>query len=323
MPRSAPYPIEKMTPIDAATSVEAHVYAAGADAENTKRAYSSDWTHFSTWSKKRNSADLPARPDDVALYIRHCVEVLGLKTSTVQRRIAAISRVHQSNGLKSPTSEWVVKNTCRRLVREHGKPASKKKPLLFEDLKALLEHIPPTLTGLRDKAILLLGFAGAFRRSDLASLDYEDVVVAKEGLVVTIRKGKTDQSRKGRRIGIPFGQNAETCVAKTLEAWLSAAKIDSGPLFRKVDKHGRVQHDALSSSIVGVIVKQYAKTIGKRPSSMGAHSLRSGFITSAALAGAPEWSIQEQSGHRSLKVLREYIQVASLFKENAASKLGM
>lgn len=323
MPRTVPYSIEKTVPLDLDANIEAHLYAAGADAENTKRGYSADWRHFSAWAKKRNAPELPAKPDDIALYLRHCVETLNLKTSTVQRRIAAISWAHRSNGLKTPTTEWVIKNTLRRLVREHGKPVSKKKPLLFEDLKTLLDHIPPTLTGFRDKAILLLGFAGAFRRSDLAGLDYEDIAVAKEGLVVTIRRGKTDQGRKGRRIGIPFGTTPETCVAKALDTWLTAAKITSGAIFRKVDKHGHVQKEPLSPSIVGLIVKQYAKCIGKRPSTMGAHSLRSGFITSAALAGAPEWSIQEQSGHRSLKVLREYIQVASLFKENAVSKIGL
>ena len=211
--------------------LEAFEFAAQADAPNTQRAYLADWKHFIEWCKTRHRCPLPVRPDDLALYLRYCAEKLGLKISTVQRRVSAISEAHARNGHLSPAGEWVVRNTMRRLRRDLGAPARGKNPVLVKDLKAMLAHCPPTLAGRRDKAILLVGFCGAFRRSDLVNLDIEDLAKADEGLVLMVRKGKTDQKREGRKIGIPYGKDPLTCPVRALCEWIAEAQITSGPLF--------------------------------------------------------------------------------------------
>jgi integrase len=246
-----------------------------------------------------------------------------LKITTVTRRLAAIADRHQATGCRSPVKEWVVRNTLRRLRREHGKPARGKDPLITEDLRKIVSTIPDTLVGARDRAILLLGFAGATRRSELVNLDIEDLALAPEGLVIFINKSKTDQSAKGRKVGIPYGKMEATCPVKAVLKWLELSKIADGPLFRGVTKYGSVRRPRLSDQIVADIVKHYAATIGKYAKRFAGHSLRSGLITSAALASVSEKWIQDQSGHRSIITLRRYIRDACIFRFNAASKVGL
>ena len=312
----------KTVPADPET-LELYQYAALADASNTQRAYASDWKQFLKWCKKRRKEPLPANPDDVALYIRHCAEKQKLKISTVRRRLSAIAEAHKRNGFDSPCTEWVVKNTLRRLRRELGKPAKGKSPILVKDLRAMISHCPPTLSGLRDKAVLLIGFTGAFRRSELVALNIDDLTSSDDGIVALIREGKTDQKRIGRKIGIPFGKDPETCPVRALLTWLDAANITEGPVFRGVTKAETPRTTPLSDRMVAEIVKKYSKLIGKRSALFSGHSLRAGLATSAAIAGASEASIQKQTGHKSLMVLRRYIRDASLFRENAAGKLGL
>ena len=242
--------------------LEAFEFAAQADAPNTQRAYLADWKHFLAWCKNRNRCPLPVRPDDLALYLRYCAEKLGLKVSTVQRRVSAISEAHARNGHLSPAGEWVVRNTMRRLRRDLGAPARGKNPVLVDDLKAMLAHCPPTLAGHRDKAILLVGFCGAFRRSDLVNLDIEDLAKADEGLVLMVRKGKTDQKREGRKIGIPYGKDPLTCPVRALCEWIAEAQITSGPLFRAVTKFGRPRPTRLCDRVVAEMSKSTASKLG-------------------------------------------------------------
>lgn len=210
----------------------------------------------------------------------------------------------------------------KRLRRELGVPANGKKPIMAEELKAMLRHCAPTMAGIRDKAILLIGFSGAFRRSDLVNLDVEDLSTADEGLVITIRKGKTDQKREGRKIGIPYGEEDVTCPVKALMKWLDAAQIDSGPVFRAVTKFERPRPTRLSDQVVAETVKRYCSLIGKKTAHFSGHSLRAGFATSAAVAGASERSIQKQTGHANLNILRRYIRDGEIFKDNAFNKLN-
>ena len=211
--------------------LEAFEFAAQADAPNTQRTYLADWKHFIAWCKTRHRCPLPVSPDDLALYLRYCAEKLGLKISTVQRRVSAISEAHARNGHPSPAGEWVVRNTMRRLRRDLGAPARGKNPVLVDDLKAMLAHCPQTLAGRRDKAILLVGFCGAFRRSDLVNLDIEDLAKADEGLVLMVRKGKTDQKREGRKIGIPYGKDPLTCPVRHFANGLPRLRSRPGPSF--------------------------------------------------------------------------------------------
>ncbi len=302
---------------------DVQAYANDAKAKNTRRAYDADWRDFEAYLTKRGQSALPAKPDEVARYLRYLVQYRKLKVVTVGRRLAAIAEKHQANGHPSPAHEWVVRNTLKRLRADNGVPSHGKAPLLISDLKALVEKIPDTLTGARDRAVLLLGFAGAMRRRELVSLDVEDLALAPEGLVLSINKSKTDQSRKGRKIGIPYGANVETCPVKAVLKWIELSKIAEGPLFRGVTKHGAVRATRLTDQIVADIVKRYTKAIGKYASRFSAHSLRAGFITSAAIAGVSERSIQDQSGHNSVVILRRYIRDACIFRQNAASKVGL
>src|SRR5512135_2979976 len=160
-------------------------------------------------------------------------------------------------------------------------------------------------------------------RSDLVNLDVDDLAKADEGLVLMVRKGKTDQKREGRKIGIPYGKDPSTCPVRVLCEWITAAEITSGPLFRAVTKFGRVRQTRLSDRIVAEIVKKYCALIGKRVPLFSGHSLRAGFATSAAIAGASERSIQKQTGHASVNVLRRYIREAEMFRDNALSKLDL
>jgi integrase len=179
------------------------------------------------------------------------------------------------------------------------------------------------LIGLRDRALILLGFAGAFRRSELVGLDFEDCAFGKDGLTVTLRRSKTDQSGEGRKIGIPYGSNPETCPVRTLQFWMAESTIAGGSLFRSINRHGRIQSARLSGGDVARIVKKLIERAGLDPSKFAGHSLRAGHATSAAIAGASERSIMAQTGHRSVQMVRRYIRDGSLFRENSAGKLGL
>ena len=302
---------------------DVHAYARQARSENTQRAYQADWRDFELSLKKLGRISLPAAPDDVARYIRYLVERRRLKLATVSRRLAAIAERHKASGCASPVDEWVVRSTLRRLRCEHGAPAQGKAPLLTDGLRKMLAAIPDTLSGDRDRAILLLGFAGAMRRRELISLDVQDLALAPEGLVLSINRSKTDQTGRGRKIGIPYGKHEATCPVRAVLRWLERSRLADGPLFRGITKHGAVRTTRLTDQIVSDIVKQYAKAIGKPVSQLSAHSLRAGFITSAAIAGVPERAIQDQSGHHSVTILRRYIRDACIFRFNAASKVGL
>jgi len=313
----------KFVPDVAEELEDARAYAHEAKAKNTRRAYKADWDDFEKYLTPRKRSALPASPDDVALYLRYLIQYRRLKTSTVARRLAAIAEHHQANGYSSPSAEWVVRNTLRRLRCEHGSPANGKAPLLVGDVKRIMDSIPETLTGTRDRAILLLGFAGAMRRRELVSLDIPDLALAPEGLVISINQSKTDQTRKGRKIGIPYGASEATCPVKAVLKWIEVSDVSEGPLFRGVTKHDSVRTTRLTDQVVADIVKRYVRAIGKYSARFSAHSLRAGFITAAAIAGVCERAIQDQSGHKSVTILRRYIRDACVFRANAASKVGL
>jgi integrase len=179
------------------------------------------------------------------------------------------------------------------------------------------------MIGTRDRALVLLGFAGAFRRSELVGLDVEDCVFGKDGLTVTLRRSKTDQDGAGRKIGIPYGSNPETCPVRTIQAWMELAGISSGPLLRSINRHGKLGPGHLSGIDVARVVKRLAERAGLDAVKFAGHSLRAGHATSAAIAGASERSIMNQTGHRSVQMVRRYIRDGSLFRENSAGKLGL
>jgi integrase len=287
----------------------------------TLRAYRTDWAHFETWCAAHGADALPASPETVALYLTDLAAVA--RPSTLQRRVSSISQAHQAAGFDSPTRDALVRTTLTGIRRTLGTAPVQKSPALTADVRAMVEALPDTLAGARDRALLLLGFAAALRRSELVGLDVDDVVEQHEGLVVTVRRSKTDQEAVGRRVGVPYGSNPATCPVRAVRAWRDATGIEDGPLFRPVDRHGRVRDARLSGTAVALIVKRAAARAGLDAHLFAGHSLRAGLATSAAAAGASERAIMAQTGHKSLPMVRSYIREGSLFRENAAATVGL
>jgi integrase len=299
----------------------AREFARHSKAENTLRGYRADWRDFCAWCERNSQLPLPASPEAVAAYIAECAG--RLKVGSIQRRLNAIAEAHKAMGVDSPTAAGIVRNTLKGIRRTLGTAAVQKAPALTADIRAMVEATDAGLMGARDRAIILLGFAGAFRRAEVVGLDVADLAFGRDGLTVTLRRSKTDQEAQGRKIGIPYGSNPETCPVRTLQAWLEGAGITEGPLFRSLNRHGHVQPGRLSPGDVARVVKKLAQRAGLDPAKYAGHSLRAGHATSAAASGASERSIMNQTGHRSVQMVRRYIREGSLFRENSAGKLGL
>ena len=298
----------------------AREFMGAARAQSTVRGYAADWRHFESWCKAHEVAALPATPQVVALYLTAHADVL--KVSTLRRRLTAISQAHKTRSLVFDTKHTALREVWAGIKRTKGTAAAQKAPALTHDIVTMIAGLPDTLGGARDRALLLIGFAGAFRRSELVALEVDDLAFGTEGCAITLRRSKTDQEGEGRKIGIPHGSSPLTCPVRALKAWLGLAGVEDGPVFRSVTRHGGI-NGSLSDKAVALIVKRAAQRAGLDPADYAGHSLRSGFATSAAAAGASERSIMDQTGHKSLPMVRRYIRSGSLFRENAATKLGL
>ena len=296
-------------------------YIRASKAESTLRGYTADWRDFCAWSEGKGLAPLPATAEAIAAYIAECAG--RLKVGSIQRRLNAIAEAHKAAGLESPTHNATVKNTMKGIRRTKGTAPAQKAAALTADIRTMVNAADDGTIGARDRALVLLGFAGAFRRSELVGLNVEDCAFGKDGLVVTLRRSKTDQDGAGRKVGIPYGSNPETCPVRTIQEWIELAAITGGPLFRSINRHGKVHLGRLSGIDVARVVKKLAQRAGLDPAKYAGHSLRAGHATSAALAGASERSIMNQTGHRSVQMVRKYIRDGSLFRENSAVKLGL
>lgn len=290
-------------------------------AKNTLRGYQSDWRDFCAWCGGSGLRPLPASPETVASYIAACAT--RLKVGSLQRRLNAIAEAHKATGLESPTHSPIVVNTMKGIRRTLGTAPVQKAPALTDDIRTMVNATDSGLIGVRDRALVLLGFASAFRRSELAGLDLEDCAFGKDGLTVTLRRSKVDQEAVGRKIGIPYGSNPETCPVRNVQTWIEQAGIVTGPLMRPISRHGQVRGGRLSGSEVARIVKKLAVRAGLDSAKYAGHSLRAGHATSAAIAGASERSIMNQTGHSSVQMVRRYIREGNLFRENSAGKLGL
>ena len=299
----------------------AREFARHSKAESTLRGYRADWRDFCAWCERNGQRALPASPESVAAYIAECAG--RLKVGSIQRRLNAIAEAHKATGLDSPTSSGMVRNTLKGIKRTLGTAAEQKVPALTADIRAMVEATDAGLIGARDRAIVLLGFAGAFRRAEIVGLNAADLAFGRDGLTITLRRSKTDQEGQGRRVGIPYGSNPDTCPVRTVQEWLESAGISEGPLFRSINRHGRVLAGGLSAIDVARVVKKLAERAGLDPAKYAGHSLRAGHATSAAASGASERSIMNQTGHRSVQMVRRYIREGSLFRENSAGKLGL
>ena len=272
---------------------------------------------FRAWCEAKSVSALPAAAETVAAYL--AAEARTAKSSTLGRRVAAIRYAHRLAGLPLPTDSEGVKATMRGIRRTFGNVRIRKAPAVAAKMLGMVAAGPVNLAGLRDRALLLLGFAGAFRRSELVALDVADIEETEAGLRVTIRHSKTDQEGQGVTIAIARGDVA--CPAKALREWLGAAGIEAGPLFRPINKAGRVARARLTDRSVANIVKAYAERAGFDASTFSGHSLRSGFLTSAAAKGASIFKMMDVSRHRSVETLRGYVRDAELFKDHAGAGL--
>jgi site-specific recombinase XerD len=299
------------------TSRRAIDLAKAEKAASTRKAYGTDFRIFREWCEARGVSALPAAPEIVAAYL--AVHASTSKASTLGRRVAAIRYAHKLAGHALPTDAEGVKATMRGIRRTYGSAKVRKAPAVAGKMLGMVATAPDKLAGLRDRALLLVGFGGALRRSELVALDVEDVTETETGLLVTIRGSKTDQERAGATIAIARGDVA--CPAKALREWLAAAGIESGPIFRPIDKGGTVRVSRLTCRSVANIVKAYAKRAGFDANTFSGHSLRAGFLTSAAGKGASIFKMMDVSRHESVDTLRGYVRDAELFEDHAGTGL--
>ncbi len=285
--------------------------------------YRRDWATFAAWCEGIGLQALPACPTTVGRYVAH-LGGIGRKYATVARAMVAISQAHKMAGCDpSPTGSALVLESMKGLAAEISRAQDQKTPVLVEDLRRMLEAQPDTVLGTRDRAMLCVGFAGAFRRSELVALDVADLTFGRDGLTINIRRSKTDQEGLGREVGLPYGGNPTTCPVRTLQTWLDLASINAGPVFRGVTRGDTVVGERLSDQGVARAVKRACEAVGLDPAKYAGHSLRSGLATSAARAGKSERAIMDQTGHRSVATVRRYIRRGSIFNDNAAGGIGL
>lgn len=308
-------------PTETASLVEAYQRASKADA--TVRAYRGDAAAFTAWCSRYGFRSLPASPEAVAAFLVAEAET-GRAASTIGRRLAAIKYAHKLARQPDPTEDEAVRATMKGIRRKVGTAPDQKAAATADILTAMLMRVPDTLTGKRDKALLALGFAGAFRRSELVALDVADLREDPEGLRVLVRRSKVDQEGAGFEKAIPHGRFIKPVAL--LRDWLDAAEITEGPVFRPVSRSGRVRMTArdtnparLTTQAVAGIVKKYTAAAGLDASTFGAHSLRAGYITTAAERGADLARIMDQSGHRDTRTVVGYIRRANAFKGHSGS----
>jgi integrase len=291
----------------------ANEYVRESLASNTRKAYLYDLGHFEAWG-----GAIPASPELVAGYLAQHAGQLAI--ATLVRRIASISKVHEARSLPNPCRAEIVRATLRGIRRRWGCAQDQAKALVREDLFLTLDAMGAGIKDARDRALLLIGFAGGFRRSELVALDRADVQSVRQGLIVTIRRSKTDQEGQGRNIGVPYG-STRFCPILALERWLEISGVKAGAIFRPIDRHGHIAAGRLSGDAISVIVKKRVAAAGYDPADYSGHSLRAGFVTSAAMAGKTTWKIRQQTGHASESMLFRYVRDVELFRDHAASQL--
>jgi len=302
---------------------------AASKSEATKSAYRSDWKDFDSWCAANGLVPLPATPQTVALYISHLSQPgKGEKAravATITRRLAAINSVHKGKGLKAPgkMDDPVLAAALQGIRRLLGSKQKAKKPLTLDLILRVVDSLQGPVASRRDHALLLVGFVGALRRSEIAAIRVEDLRPHGDGYTLRIPRSKTDQEQKGREVELLPGKDYKSCPVRTLQNWLKAENIVSGPVFRKVDLYGNVGERPLTAHAVGEIVKRLVKQADLAdPKEYGAHSLRAGFVTQAAAKGASDRQIMRQTGHKSHAMIDRYARAEQRDREAAVAALG-
>ena len=292
-------------------------------AKNTLRAYKSDFKDFGAFCSRYGLSSLPSEPKTISLYLTHLSK--NSKISTLRRRLVSISMVHKLKGHYLDTKHPIIVENLMGIRRVKGSIQKGKKPILINHLKSIINSINEQnkneIKKLRDKTIILVGFGGGFRRTELISIDYEDLEFVPEGLKITIRKSKTDQLGEGMLKGLPYFDDVNYCPVINLRKWLEISKIKSGPIFRRFSKGSVLTDNRLTDQSVVLLIKEYLRLAGIENENFAGHSLRSGFATVAADSGADERSIMAMTGHKTTQMVRRYIREANLFKNNALNKV--
>ena len=293
-------------------------------ANNTVRAYKSDFNDFGLFCANNGFKSLPSEPKIVSLYLTH-LSTKDIKVSTLKRRLVSIGMIHKLKGHYLDTKHPAIIENLMGIKRRKGSIQKGKKPLLINSLKLIIKVIneqkKEKIKKLRDKSIILIGFSGGFRRNEIVSLNYEDLEFVSEGLKIAIRRSKTDQFGEGSIKALPYFDNSEYCPVITLKQWLEVSKINSGPVFRRFSKGFKLLENRLTDQTVALLIKEYLNLAGIDSKNYSGHSLRSGFATIAAESGAEERSIMAMTGHKTTQMVRRYIHEANLFKNNALNKI--
>ena len=291
---------------------------------NTVRAYKSDFKDFGLFCAQNGFKPLPSEPKIVSLYLTF-LSTKDAKMSTLKRRLVSIGVIHKLKGFYLDTKHPSIIENIMGIKRRKGSIQKGKKPILINDLKVLInvidEKINEEIKKLRDRTIILIGFSGGFRRNEIVSLNYDDLDFVSEGVKINIRRSKTDQFGEGSVKALPYFDNSKYCPVVSLKKWISISKINSGSLFRRFLKGSKLSEKRLTDQTVALLIKEYLQLAGIDSKNYSGHSLRSGFATSAAEAGAEERSIMSMTGHKSTEMVRRYIKEANLFKNNALNKI--
>lgn len=300
-----------------------------AKSEATRRAYASDWRHFSRWCQQNRLVFLPAVPETVALYVAHLSQPGGGEkpraVATITRHLSSINTMHKAARYPPPAKmdDPVLAETYHGACRLLGKRQNCKQPLTLDKIVRLLEAVDQPIAGARDRALVLVGFVGAFRRSELAAMRVDDLVRHRRGYTIRIPRSKTDQAGEGREVEVLYGVREQTCPVLALENWLKVGNVQEGCVFRQVGLHGDVR-GGLSPAGVGEIVKRLVRKAKlENPENYGGHSLRSGFVTEAAANGASDREIMRQTGHHSRAMIDRYARAEQRDRQSAVSKLGV
>ena len=309
-------------------------YVDASRAPNTRRGYASDWRDFSAWCATQHRRALPASPDTVSLYLAWLAGH-GVKVGTMSRRLSTLRLLHRLQNLEDPTRDERVVAVWDGIRRTHGAPPVQSAPLMPPDLWEVLEACPTVktfktrgragetdLAGARDRALLLVGFVAALRRSELVAAQVEDLGEHPHGLTLALPRSKTNQTGEHvELVVLPRATRPDRCPVTALQEWLRLAGIGSGPIFRGVTKANRASAGALHPESVNNLVKAAVVRAGIDPGEFSAHSLRAGFVTYAHLQGATPQSIARQTRHASMAVLASYVRVQEAWTDNAATRV--
>jgi site-specific recombinase XerD len=295
-------------------------------ANNTVRAYKSDFNDFGLFCAQNGFKSLPSDPKIVSLYLTN-LSTKDVKMSTLKRRLVSIGVIHKLKGHYLDTKHPSIIENMMGIKRRKGSIQKGKKPLLINNLRILINVIDKEkneeIKKLRDRSIILIGFSGGFRRNEIVSLDYDDLEFVQEGLKISLKRSKTDQFGEGSVKGLPYFENSKYCPVISIKKWIEISKISSGAIFRRFIKGSKLSHNRLTDQSVALLIKHYLKLAGIESKNYSGHSLRSGFATSAAESGVEERSIMAMTGHKSTEMVRRYIKEANLFKNNALNKINI